>query len=443
MGRAFGVFRRHIIKRVLQPARLPRGWAGMFENLFHYPRVLARHVSGPLAEERRRYLDHRAAQGTPRSTLLRYATELLVVASSLELKPRHPVRPGQIQRAARRWARRQRRRGHANVLHWSERQFVQVATAWLQFLGWLVPKPRPGLPFEARLQRWAGALQDRESLSPRTIAKYRWWAQRFLRRRERPSMLLRNLSVVEVDAFLRHLSDRGLSRASLATAAKSLRRFFHYAYEQGWCRRDAAEAIFAPRLFRQEDVPQGPAWADVQRLLASTHTDQPGDIRNRAILWLFAVYGLRSGEVARLRLSDLDWPRQILRVRRSKSHRVDEYPLTPAASQVLRRYVREVRPAGAREELFLSLPAPFRPLSNGARYDLVQRRFQRLDIRSPQRGPHSLRHACATYLLNRGLALKQVGDHLGHRHLGSTQVYAKVDLAGLREVADFDLGGLV
>lgn len=415
----------------------------MFETLFHYPRVLARHVSGPLAEERRRYLDHRAAQGTPRSTLLRYATELLVVASSLELKPGHQARPGQIQRAARRWARRQRRRGHATVLDWSEGHFVQVATAWLKFLGWWVQKPKPALPCEARLQRWVTALQDRESLSPRTIAKYRWWAQQFLQRRERPSVPLRNLSVVEVDAFLRHLSDRGLSRASLATAAKSLRRFFHYAYEQGWCRRDVAEAILAPRLFRQEDVPQGPAWADVQRLLASTHTDQPGDIRNRAILWLFAVYGLRSGEVAHLRLSDLDWPRQILRVRRSKSNRVDEYPLTQAASQVLRRYVREVRPAGAREELFLSLPAPFRPLSNGALYDLVQRRFQRLDIRSPQRGPHSLRHACATYLLNRGLTLKQVGDHLGHRHLGSTQVYAKVDLAGLREVADFDLGGLV
>jgi site-specific recombinase XerD len=415
----------------------------MFEILFHYPRVLARHVSGPLAEERRRYLDHRAAQGTPRSTLLRYATELLVVASNLVLKPRHPVRPGQIQWAARRWARRQRRQGHATVLRWSERHFVEVATAWLKFLGWLVPKPVPAFPFRAQVRRWATALQAGESLSPRTIAKYHWWAQQFLRHRGRHSVQLRDLSVVEVDAFLRHLGARGLSRASLATAAKSLRRFFHYAYEQGWCRRDVAKAILAPRLFRQEDVPQGPAWAEVQRLLASTHTDQPGDVRNRAILWLFAVYGLRSGEVARLRLSDLDWSRQVLRVRRSKSGRVDEYPLTQATSQVLRRYVREVRPAGAREELFLSLPAPFRPLSNGALYDLVQRLFRRLDIRSPRRGPHSLRHACATYLLNRGLTLKQVGDHLGHRHLGSTQVYAKVDLAGLREVADFDLGGLI
>ena len=81
----------------------------MFENLFPYPRVLARHDGGPLAEERRSYLDHRAAQGTPKSTLLRYATELLVVAWSLELKPRQPIGPGQIQGAARRWAGRQRR----------------------------------------------------------------------------------------------------------------------------------------------------------------------------------------------------------------------------------------------------------------------------------------------------------------------------------------------
>jgi len=54
-----------------------------------------------------------------------------------------------------------------------------------------------------------------------------------------------------------------------------------------------------------------------------------------------------------------------------------------------------------------------------------------------------LRHACASFLLNGGLSLKEVGDHLGHRHLSATQIYAKVDLAGLRTVATFDLGGLL
>jgi site-specific recombinase XerD len=58
-------------------------------------------------------------------------------------------------------------------------------------------------------------------------------------------------------------------------------------------------------------------------------------------------------------------------------------------------------------------------------------------------GPHSLRHACATRLINQGLSLKEIGDHLGHRDVEATRIYAKVDLAHLREVADFDLGGLL
>ena len=69
--------------------------------------------------------------------------------------------------------------------------------------------------------------------------------------------------------------------------------------------------------------------------------------------------------------------------------------------------------------------------------------MERLGIRSSKQGPHALRHACATYLLNQGFSLKKVGDHLGHRSLSATQIYAKVDMKGLRDVADFDLGGLL
>ena len=161
------------------------------------------------------------------------------------------------------------------------------------------------------------------------------------------------------------------------------------------------------------------------------------------MLLLLAVYGLRSGEVRGLSLEDLDWPRRVLRVRRSKTARVQEYPLTTAMGQALRRYLAEARPDCARRELFLTLHAPFRQLSAGALYRVTHGLMERLEISSPKRGPHALRHACASYLLNDGLSLKEVGDHLGHRHLSATQIYAKVDLAGLRSVAAFDLGGLL
>jgi site-specific recombinase XerD len=82
-------------------------------------------------------------------------------------------------------------------------------------------------------------------------------------------------------------------------------------------------------------------------------------------------------------------------------------------------------------------------LSSGAIYEVTSSLFARLNIASPKRGPHALRHACATYLLNTGLPLKRVGDHLGHLDLSATQVYAKVDLAGLRAVATLDVGGLL
>ena len=94
-------------------------------------------------------------------------------------------------------------------------------------------------------------------------------------------------------------------------------------------------------------------------------------------------------------------------------------------------------------EIFLTLKAPFRPLSPGALYHVVSTRLSELGITALRRGPHALRHACAGHLLSEGLSLKEIGDHLGHRSAYATRVYAKVDLAGLRQVADFDLGGLV
>jgi integrase/recombinase XerD len=74
---------------------------------------------------------------------------------------------------------------------------------------------------------------------------------------------------------------------------------------------------------------------------------------------------------------------------------------------------------------------------------LVATRMKALNIQCPRRGPHALRHACAAHLVAEGLSLKQIGDHLGHRSPDATRTYAKVDLAGLRQVAAFDLGGLL
>jgi len=105
--------------------------------------------------------------------------------------------------------------------------------------------------------------------------------------------------------------------------------------------------------------------------------------------------------------------------------------------------LKEVRPRTSRREIFLTVRAPFRPLSAGTMHRVVASRMERLGITSVHRGPHSLRHACAGHLVEEGFSLKEIGDHLGHRSAFSTRIYAKVDLVGLRQVAEFDLGDLL
>jgi site-specific recombinase XerD len=74
---------------------------------------------------------------------------------------------------------------------------------------------------------------------------------------------------------------------------------------------------------------------------------------------------------------------------------------------------------------------------------MVHARMLALNITCSRAGPHALRHACATHLVAEGLSLKEIGDHLGHRSAFATRTYAKVDLAGLRQVADVELGDLL
>ncbi len=97
--------------------------------------------------------------------------------------------------------------------------------------------------------------------------------------------------------------------------------FFRYGEQVGWTKPGIASAIHGPRVYQHENLPLGPSWADVQRLLASTETNRKADIRDRPILLLLAVYGLRVSEVQRLRLEDVDWEQKTLSITATKQQR--------------------------------------------------------------------------------------------------------------------------
>ena len=416
----------------------------MFEVLFAYPKVLARHQAGPATADRERYLAHCAGQGAARETLLRIARELLVIAERIDVTAGNPVTRSEIAAAARECARQQKRRCHADSGERSRLLFVQVAVAWLRFLGILedVPHGRRNI-FAGRVDDFIAHLRDERGLSPNTVCCQRWQIEGFLEHVSSRKASIASITVGDIDAFLESKGREDWCRVSVASCAAALRSFFRYAERRGWCSSGIAAAIDSPRLFKQEGLPRGPLWTDVQRLIDSTSGSEPRDRRDHAVLMLLAVYGLRSGEVRGLRLEDLDWVREVITIKRPKQRRMQYYPIVESVGDAILNYLQRARPGRCTcRELFVTLKAPFRPLSSGGIYHAVSSRLHVLGIETTHFGPHGLRHACAAHLVAEGLSLKEVGDHLGHRSVYATRTYARIDLAGLREVAAFGLGGL-
>lgn len=414
----------------------------MLEKLFNYPAVLVRHKKAPLFEERDRYLAYRAEDGCAHETLLRIARELLQIVRELNIPSTSNVMPEQIRAAADRWARKQCRRGRAHTLKWSRELFIQVATEWLRFLGRLDELAIEPPSFAGLIEDFANWMESERGLSMITIRNYCWHVKKFLYWCEDHNESVSTVEISDVDTFLASCGDWGWSRVSVASAAKALKAFFRYAEQRGWCFPAIASAIQGPRLFSQEILPSGPIWEDVNRLIDNVTTDRPQDIRDRAIILLFALYGLRSSEVASLSLEDIDWENNRISISRPKQRRTQIYPLTPIVGNAIIRYLKSVRPQNSHREIFLTLKAPIKLLSVGGLYNVVSRCMSNIGLHPMHRGPHALRHACAMRLVSEGLSLKEIGDHLGHRSTSATRIYAKVNLPELRLVADVDLGGL-
>lgn len=397
----------------------------MFNQIFVCSRALARHRDAPLSTERGSFLSQLADRGLSRKSLQRTAANLLVVVQLMKLS----------NRAGETITREEiRRKCDSDALR-------SIATRWLRFLGRLEEPSAAVSPFAEKIEAFVDYMEHERDLASATIRNRCWSLSRILHRLESADGALRDITPDRIDGALRKMLDEGkYSRGSVQHWASNLRSFFRFAELRGWCRKGLADSIRGPRVYSQASLPVGPSWDNVRRMLATTEGDLPTEIRDRAILMLLSIYGLRAREVRRLRLDDFDWKRELLTVEDSKTRRTRTWPLNRTVGDAVLRYLEEVRPQSSHREMFLTVHSPFRPM----RYlwGLVSKRLRLLNHSLPHYGPHALRHACATRLLDRGLSLKEIGDHLGHRDPDTTRIYAKVDLAGLREVADFDLGGL-
>jgi integrase/recombinase XerD len=411
----------------------------MFEVLLKRPSAIARYRSAPLLKERLRYLAHCEQIGIKPETLRRIAAHQLNLVRVLHLQDDDGLTRHKIEAGFRQWSSAEERKSRPR----SRRRFFCHVERWFRFLGWL-EEPEAARHTHAReVATFAASMSSERGWSDATIEGCRRTVDCFFVWLDARGVDLASIGITTIDQAISRYHARGYSRSTIHLYAQQLRTFFRFAEQQGWCRSGLADGIMPPRRYPGESIPKGLNRDEVIRLLATTDGDRPFDIRARAILMLLITYGLRAGEVSSLRLDDIDWEQEMLRVRCPKPGRTHLYPLSRSVGQAILRYLREVRPVQSERKLFLTLKAPIKPLSRGVVKGIVCVRLDHLGVTGKRRGPHALRHAAAQHLLDCGLSMKAIGDYLGHRSVAATSVYAKVQIDVLREVAAIDLEGLL
>ncbi|HUB16533.1 MAG TPA: site-specific integrase [Acetobacteraceae bacterium] len=244
-----------------------------------------------------------------------------------------------------------------------------------------------------------------------------------------------DVSVSGIDAYVACRTVSRRTRGSLKLATIDLRSFLRYLKISGRIKSDLGGEILVPKCYKLEDLPRELRAEQVDKVLEATRADGSAiGRRDYAILTLLATYGLRAGEIISLRLEDIDWKNDILRVRRGKSGAYAELPLLPQPGNAILAYLRHGRPKTGARQVFVRTVAPYIGLA--ALTTQIRERLAVVGATSPgRRGPHAFRHARAASLLHSGVTIKEIGDVLGHRSTESTAAYLRLAMDDLRTVA--------
>ena len=232
---------------------------------------------------------------------------------------------------------------------------------------------------------------------------------------------------------------RRLSIGAQACRLAAVRKFFTWLADNQQIAYNPASMLQPPK--QPQRLPANVLTrGEARRLLESTPTDNPRDVRDRAILETLYSTGIRRAELIGLAIYDVDFENQTLRIERGKGNRTRIVPLTESAVSALRLYVEAARGVftgntshgASQSHLFVSSRSGG-PLDDADIVRIVQKAAKRAKI-SKHITPHTLRHTCATHLLKGKADIRQIQKLLGHRRLSSTEVYTRVEISDLREV---------
>lgn len=396
-------------------------------------------IVAPFFQGRMSFLNEYCLNGHKKETLCRYAQYQLHLIKFLGLKDIRLVNDEEIFAAAKKWKNYSDSHKKSGS-KWNDTFFVTVAKKWLATMNMYKVEETKTVS-DIRIEKYLQYLQYRgysyATLTSSSHSLHHFYDMIGKQNTEEP------ITLIDIDKCIKIYTSCHTNRQTNKAYMGRIRSYLRYTAEQGWCKPRLDEAVVLPRIYKEENLPSFMPWDTVQTILQRMKNAKGKSAkRNYTIFLLLATYGLRCSEVANLKISDIDWRKEQIRIQRAKGGKCQTFPLLHSVGEEIIEYLQHGRQNDSHSDsLFFCAKAPFRTITSQAIHDIVRRELHNVSIK--HKGPHSLRHSYATFLINNGQTMKEVGDLLGHKSIDSTRIYAKVDFQSLREVSNINFDGVL
>ncbi len=286
------------------------------------------------------------------------------------------------------------------------------------------------------IKEYVNFLRDHQGLCKESIVIRKLHNQRFLDGIGQYSNLskFRTISPPIIHKYIIKTIHNG-SRSNRQQVISSIRSFLRFAYLRGFLKTNLVESVPVIRTARLAALPRGYSWKSVKALLRAPDRTTPSGRRDYAILQLLASYGVRNRQIILLKLTDIKWHAGTIDFQSLKGGKSLCFPLKKNVAIALLDYIKKDRSKETPfNEVFLLVKGKTRPLGRSVGY-IVKMYHERLKLKNLYCGPHAIRHAFATHLVEQNTSIKTVSDLLGHSSIDTTFIYTKVDLKHLRVLA--------
>jgi integrase/recombinase XerC len=300
----------------------------------------------------------------------------------------------------------------------------------------IVTEPaRKATPADEELRRFDDYMDHVRGLADSTRVLYLRTVRRLLEEQfGKRRVVFSAITPEAVRRFVVNENERYSTPASFGSVVSALRGYFRFRIACGDPVHQLIGAVPYPANWQLASLPKALSRTDVERLLASLDQAPRSARRTGAMVRCALDLGLRSSEIAKLALDDIDWGTGIITLRRTKSRREDVLPLPETTGRAIVEYLERERPQTTHRAVFVRRHAPYdQPIGPDCVSKVIRRAYARAGL--PYTRAHLLRHTMASRLLEGGSSLKEVADVLRHRSLNTTLIYAKLDSRSLASVA--------